>query len=525
MMTAEFIKLIHRMVVQKHGEFFTQEELDFFEGCFRMLRLRGAETKLMRFKEPFTPVLKEAIIDKKVACKECKNKRSFTIIENGSCGDCLWIKTTEYQVELQMAQRQRNDLKSQATDTTSHLVQCKLCISLYSVVDIDRLNIPPKCHYCRKGLPCPSVVCSKCQNKYVYPDCKDKDAFICPTCEADPQKGLVEGSMSLKALLDKTPDLMHVFGFDKEDEAFIFTTKSLFKLLTESKKGEVADEELDKSDSEKSDKPKDKKAKKMEKSGKAKEEAEKTKQKNVQKPPPPDLFYKADRHLKTEAEFDQLYNAANKPIVDTKALVKRLINDVMKGALRSTCYLCFNDVVLRAIAESCGNCPNTSCNDCLGTWYSEVAPGKLALPSHLQCPFCKQRPKAATLKKYNKLAMAILEGVESASMRTDMYYGWCLTCFKIKEMMERVCGGEELPRISDFKCEECSARVLETGNQKYWKCPGCQAPTQKTYGCNHITCLCGTHWCYGCGEAFDEANIYEHMYQDCPRTNETFGDL
>lgn len=44
------------------------------------------------------------------------------------------------------------------------------------------------------------------------------------------------------------------------------------------------------------------------------------------------------------------------------------------------------------------------------------------------------------------------------------------------------------------------------------KCPKCKTPTYKDGGCNHITCPCGCHWCYKCGEGFGCASkCYEHL--------------
>ncbi|KAK4451514.1 hypothetical protein QBC34DRAFT_57111 [Podospora aff. communis PSN243] len=35
-----------------------------------------------------------------------------------------------------------------------------------------------------------------------------------------------------------------------------------------------------------------------------------------------------------------------------------------------------------------------------------------------------------------------------------------------------------------------------------WKaCPSCKRVVEKTEGCNHISCVCGIHWCYRCGKA------------------------
>lgn len=50
------------------------------------------------------------------------------------------------------------------------------------------------------------------------------------------------------------------------------------------------------------------------------------------------------------------------------------------------------------------------------------------------------------------------------------------------------------------------------------KCPNCSAPTYRIDGCNHITCPCGTHWCYECRfSANYAAAIYDHFVPGgCP---------
>lgn len=48
------------------------------------------------------------------------------------------------------------------------------------------------------------------------------------------------------------------------------------------------------------------------------------------------------------------------------------------------------------------------------------------------------------------------------------------------------------------------------------KCPKCHVPTFKNNGCNHISCICGAHWCYKCGGGpFQDASLtYLHMDQN-----------
>ncbi|KAF2156251.1 RWD-domain-containing protein, partial [Myriangium duriaei CBS 260.36] len=43
-------------------------------------------------------------------------------------------------------------------------------------------------------------------------------------------------------------------------------------------------------------------------------------------------------------------------------------------------------------------------------------------------------------------------------------------------------------------------------------CPTCSSPTQKTMGCNHMSCFqCNTHFCYLCGAWLDSGNPYQHF--------------
>jgi len=35
-------------------------------------------------------------------------------------------------------------------------------------------------------------------------------------------------------------------------------------------------------------------------------------------------------------------------------------------------------------------------------------------------------------------------------------------------------------------------------------CPGCKTWTEKQGGCRHMTCRCGTHWCWDHEEAWDK---------------------
>jgi hypothetical protein len=80
-----------------------------------------------------------------------------------------------------------------------------------------------------------------------------------------------------------------------------------------------------------------------------------------------------------------------------------------------------------------------------------------------------------------------------------------------------------MPNITNFICEDCTANsILEnaaSANELNTKCcPNCLTETERTGGCNHITCVCKAHWCWTCGSntdedgtLFDSHSIYDHM--------------
>ncbi|KNZ77964.1 Putative uncharacterized protein, chloroplastic [Termitomyces sp. J132] len=40
--------------------------------------------------------------------------------------------------------------------------------------------------------------------------------------------------------------------------------------------------------------------------------------------------------------------------------------------------------------------------------------------------------------------------------------------------------------------------------QRWQTCPKCHAIIEKTIGCNHMTCLCSSNFCYGCGRLMNQ---------------------
>ena len=73
-------------------------------------------------------------------------------------------------------------------------------------------------------------------------------------------------------------------------------------------------------------------------------------------------------------------------------------------------------------------------------------------------------------------------------------------------MMEKRYGKKQLQTMEDmFKSE-----TYLTENTK--PCPKCNAPIQKSEGCNKMTCnKCNTFFCYICGAKLPAQNPYSHF--------------
>ncbi|TVY86389.1 ATP-dependent RNA helicase-like protein, partial [Lachnellula willkommii] len=69
------------------------------------------------------------------------------------------------------------------------------------------------------------------------------------------------------------------------------------------------------------------------------------------------------------------------------------------------------------------------------------------------------------------------------------------TCTKCKTTAHE---GNECPR------DEATEALLSRGRERGWRrCFSCRSLVQRTYGCNHIICRCGSEFCYQCGLIWD----------------------
>ncbi|KAJ2936672.1 hypothetical protein H1R20_g414, partial [Candolleomyces eurysporus] len=98
---------------------------------------------------------------------------------------------------------------------------------------------------------------------------------------------------------------------------------------------------------------------------------------------------------------------------------------------------------------------------------------------------------------------------------TGKQFHKCPSCFsKIcsscnEEAHEGMTCKERRIQSNPAEQERLTEEWAQSNNIK--RCPSCNILTEKTEGCNHMTCPCGTHFCWICRGVFAQGTIYEHM--------------
>ncbi|PNP55052.1 hypothetical protein THARTR1_04741 [Trichoderma harzianum] len=96
------------------------------------------------------------------------------------------------------------------------------------------------------------------------------------------------------------------------------------------------------------------------------------------------------------------------------------------------------------------------------------------------------------------------------SVCEDCGFAFCSRCYQSWHGEFFQCA----PRRKDGELTEDDKASLEYLKLHTSPCPTCNAPAQKTHGCNHMICSrCDTHFCYLCSCWLDPANPYRHYNQ------------
>ncbi|KAK3987959.1 E3 ubiquitin-protein ligase itt1 [Cladorrhinum sp. PSN332] len=490
----------YRLAVRDSGETGTvlkHEDRAVFQTLvsYKLLEL-NLDTSLSA-KIGWSPDKNKAPLGPVVTCKSCKFPRSVTMMgAGGVCGmchpdgcDCKDQAAHEAAIAGHVSQTD-----NPATETS--WVECAMndCRAQYVVYFTEKLNVRAKCYFCRqkgrlrqdhpdygKLTTAPCVECKKCQNRVIWPEEYrpaegfDERDWECPACSAASIKTVVEEEVTARAL-SRSP-----YASEDSDEAagtaagngtgwlirnhndtipkeVLFSGRSVFYVISNAKEREG--------------------------------------------------FAEMVEVLPKEATA---LRWRGKKIHNSEEVVESLRQWVGSGKVQSgTCSLCFNTMKKRELRPACGRkgCREAVCGDCLDGWYGINGVGKIINVAALCCPFCRRQP---TTKVKLPEGLRYLGGLRDAVQEAGSWiYGWCNGCGLAQRHMERVCAEGAPADLTDFKCEHCLAN-RKSRQFVVRDCPGCGVTTEKMSGCDHITCMCGMHWCFYCGAASTLDEIYRHM--------------
>lgn len=332
-------------------------------------------------------------------------------------------------------------------------------------------QVRPKCWYCRNATPCPFVECTRCFNRVIMPGPYQKDldqaTYLCIGCSTSSRETIVGAETTTRQLVSEN----EVAWLGVKATPDTFSNKSAFKMA------------------------------------------------QAQTP----AFFQLSVPSAPAA-----FTLLGKKILDGSEVVQQIFARVDKGTVElGTCTLCFENAPHSTLRAACGRtgCAQRVDEECQRAWYGANKPGLLLNLMQLTCPFCRRIPATKTLAKFNAQAAA-LGGLKEALADRGWYYAWCEDCGFAKRAVERACcDGDRLPNIDHFCCEQCEehrrqhpqpqfGQSIDTAGPKVVACPTCEVYVEKTVGCNHITCQCGTHFCFVCGVKATEDTIYDHMAQE-----------
>jgi hypothetical protein len=465
---SDFVKIVARAP----RELVTEQEHAQYERLHNILRLGLARKQIVNVttvQYGYTPDKDRALPDCKRKCKRCRRLRSFTLLKDGDICGAVPCNIPE-----------PSDCRGTAL---SHLVRCRGCSCLYETLDPANQPMPPRCWYCRrKGTPpseVPSIECRSCCNWFLCPSATRRDKWMddypmgwsCVVCrkgDAALKHGHVTSqSVELMDLLRENPCLA---GAAKLPAAAVHNRLALRAVIE-------------------------------------------------------DLKARNDLLLAPPAVPDpNNLRFMGQHVLNGADVIKQVLHEVVLGEVTDICNLCCDEHYKVKMLSACGNCTNMACAKCLNTWYSQLQPGRLVLPSHLLCAFCKRSPHVKTLSRFNREALGIVHG-RAGDMRADVYYAWCKDCYCVAEFLPKECANdrvlEDLRERDNLMCSACVAKVDSTEIAASCKpCPGCNAPTFRASGCSHMSCsLCKEHWCWKCGMGFGKDGhvsaraTYEHLYE------------
>jgi hypothetical protein len=465
-------------------KFLTNDEITFRDSSLQKMNIRSNVNNTISCKIGNTSL--ERLLfgdDYKLHCKYCGFDRSFTVFPGNSdkCGSCVSLDIPE-RVKENMDRGFVTDPKKrkEPAGLKSNWACCNECRGHYAICETGKteLNVRTKCHFCRYDRTANNhtVTCTACKLNYISQDnvhlramtsfvqtCDDErkktivsdalqnDSFVCARCVSGPNNSIVIVDIPINNLVSENPDLKKLLPMDYDK---VTAQKKLYSIFS------------------------------------------------------------TDMNTDTDNDYEFKNDLTNNKfnVINIDDAIDEFKDKMSNGSGQDMCQMCCSDVRLSDLVPICGNteCNVRTCKSCRTGWYEQVIPGNIVSKANCSCPYCKASPKYLAIKNTNVVKIRKRKDI---CWDSTMHMAWCSTCNKIKGAIPRECA-EEDPVLTDWTCSACkdeSNRTLDgaLNAPEFKNCPKCNAPTSLTDGCNHMTCVCGEHWCYVCEKGGFTVNGYD----------------
>jgi hypothetical protein len=463
------------LLCKRNRKYLTDEELDTMRQFTTVQKVYNStrEKNTIKAKVAFLP--NNVITTDSFCCDVCSKKRpiSLRVLDRNICAWCDGTDTTDLTENIRESNMSEKN------------VSCRSCNSIYSLMRPENLRIQPRCHYCRTGKEAPTVSCSTCKNKYIYPNYSGGE-YICHCCKEDGFKTDTI-DISIKTLFNTNVKALDSIVSIPSDEILdivnyprAIKTADLIEELTRNKKIVLFNNPVLNSN-------------------------------QIQ------LVSPTNMHIFNSSEIiDIIYtNFSNQ-------------KDVISS---DECMICYEMVSSMESRKMCtnSNCDTIVCIQCIYNIFGNVKAGSIVELSTCVCPFCKDILQKDIAKFHPIASMKIPD--DSYEHAKTNHMAWCCSCNNIKPHSDRICAETPPENVNNFICQQCinastvsdvktalnTDRIVACSSCNELVCKALIINGVENYACNHLTChnpLCNKEVCgfEDCGKAFDSyEECYEHM--------------
>ncbi|KEQ64725.1 uncharacterized protein M437DRAFT_10425, partial [Aureobasidium melanogenum CBS 110374] len=184
------------------------------------------------------------------------------------------------------------------------------------------------------------------------------------------------------------------------------------------------------------------------------------------------------------------------------------------------------------VLQPCRLCPAAYCGDCIRSMFLEATRDSTSMPPRcctilstiVALDFLSSAEADAYRRKFEewistkktycpvpKCSRFIPDRAVLPPPSADPVTIWVLpaaACFSCPDCHIGICPSckqvAHFGQPCDTAAQDHELAMLETYGYK--KCPRCGHGVKRMYGCRHMQCRCGAHWCWGCLRAFDECD-------------------